>query len=164
VTLLVAALSARREKAAVSHRRSSKRCHVILCVRIGYIVSPLWMRTVIQEDRWKQADVESEAGTELVDDLPCRETSLMGIGTSPVEVELVKGSLGHDVGATLERFQIEELVFHEPVAWCGQERGARGRSRSPSPPSAWRRRSHLRTVRSVVWNSRAARLMPGVRA
>ncbi len=50
-----------------------------------------------------------------MDNLPWGETSLVGIGASQVEVELVKGSLGQKVGAVGEGFQVEELVFDEAV-------------------------------------------------
>src|SRR3972149_462329 len=70
---------------------------------------------IIEEGWGKQADVEGEAGSELLDDLPWGETSLVGIGTRQVEVELVEGSLGHELGAAAERFQVEELVFDEAM-------------------------------------------------
>jgi hypothetical protein len=39
----------------------------------------------------------------------------MGVGTSPVEVALVEGNFGQEVGAGGEGFQVEELVFNEAV-------------------------------------------------
>jgi hypothetical protein len=51
----------------------------------------------------------------LLNDLPWGEPSLVRIGPSQVEVEVVKGSLGQEVGAAGEGFQIEELPFHEGV-------------------------------------------------
>ena len=67
------------------------------------MVSTPWVETIVEEGRRKQAEAEGEAGSELLDDLPWGETSLVGIGASQVEVELVEGNLGH------------ELVFDEAV-------------------------------------------------
>ena len=39
----------------------------------------------------------------------------MGVGASQIEVELVEGNLGQEVGATLEGFQVEELVLNEAM-------------------------------------------------
>ena len=83
----------------------------------GVMVSRCWVETIIEIDRKKQADLEGEAGRELVDDLPWSESWLVRVGTSQVEVELVKGSLGQEVGPVLESFQIKELV---PL--CGMRR------------------------------------------
>ena len=68
------------------------------------MVSPLAVETVIQEGRGKQAEFKGEAGIELVDDLPWRETSLMGIGTSQVEVELVERRFAEEVGTRVKGF------------------------------------------------------------
>jgi hypothetical protein len=75
----------------------------------------LLVETIIEEGGRKQADAEGEAGSELLNDLPRGETSFMGIGASQVEVELVERSLGHELGATAEAFQVEELVFDKAV-------------------------------------------------
>ena len=50
-----------------------------------------------------------------MDDLPWSKTSLVRIGASQVEVELVEGSLGQEVGAAGEGFQVKELVFDEAM-------------------------------------------------
>ena len=42
-------------------------------------------------------------------------TSFVGVGTSEVEVELVKGSFGQEVSAAGEGFQVKELVFDEAM-------------------------------------------------
>ena len=47
-----------------------------------------------------------------------------------------------------------------PVILCGQECGARESSCKPFNPCASYRRSHLRTVGTVVRKARAAALMP----
>jgi len=73
------------------------------------------VETIIEEGRGKQAEAEGEAGGELLDDLPWGKTSLVGIGPSQVEVELVEGDLGHELGAAAESFQVEELVFDEAM-------------------------------------------------
>lgn len=75
----------------------------------------LWVETIVEEGWGKQADLEGEAGSELLDDLPWGETSLMGIGASQVEIELIERSLGQKVGAAAESFQVEELVFDPAV-------------------------------------------------
>src|SRR3990172_378897 len=81
---------------------------------------------------------EGEAGVELVDDLPWGETSLVRIGASQVEVELVEGSLGQELGAAGEGFQVEELVFDEAAGgmrscWEPKKVTARGKpEREPS--------------------------------
>jgi hypothetical protein len=80
------------------------------------MVSPLGVlrgETVIQAEGRKQADLKGEVGSELVDDLPWGEASLVGIGTSQVEIELVKGSLGHEFGTVVESFQSKELILDE---------------------------------------------------
>src|SRR5712692_996708 len=79
------------------------------------MVSTHCVETIVEEDGRKQAEVEGKAGSEVLDDLPWGETSFMGVGTSQVEVELVEGSLGQEVGAAGEGFQIEEFVFDEAV-------------------------------------------------
>jgi hypothetical protein len=73
------------------------------------------VETMIEEGGRKQADAEGEAGSELLDDLPWRETSLMRVGASQVEVELIQRSLGQELGAAAEGFQVEELIFDEAV-------------------------------------------------
>src|SRR2546427_8389984 len=62
-----------------------------------------------------QANVDGEAGVELQNDLPWSKASLVRVGTSQVEVELVEGSLGQEVGPAGESFQVKELVFDEAV-------------------------------------------------
>jgi len=79
------------------------------------IVSPRVVQVVIQENRWKQAELERPARLELFDDLPGAEILFVGIGTNEVEVELVGESLGEEVAATVERFQVKELIFDEAV-------------------------------------------------
>jgi hypothetical protein len=51
----------------------------------------------------------------LLDDLPWSETSLVRIGASQVEIELIQRSLGQELGAAAEGFQVEELIFDEAV-------------------------------------------------
>ena len=46
--------------------------------------------------------MEGKAGCELLGDLPWGETSLARVGTSQVEVELVVGDLGQELGAAGE--------------------------------------------------------------
>jgi hypothetical protein len=77
------------------------------------IVSPGVVQVVIQENRWKQAELERASRLELLDDLPRTEVLFVGIGTDEVEVELVGKSFGEEVGATVERFQVKELIFDE---------------------------------------------------
>jgi len=79
------------------------------------MVSPLGVETIIEEGGRKQADVEGEAGSELLEDLPRGETSLVRIGAGQVEVELVEGSFAKELGAVAEGFEVEELVFDEAV-------------------------------------------------
>ena len=73
------------------------------------------VETIIEEGRRKQAEIKGEAGVELLDDLPWGETSLVGVGARQVEVELIEGSLGHELGAAAEGFQVEELILDEAV-------------------------------------------------
>ncbi len=88
------------------------------------MVSPLWVwgivsrcsvETIIQVDGRKQAELEWETGSELLDDLPGSETSLVRVGPSQVEIELIERRLGQKVGAVVESFQVKELVFDEAV-------------------------------------------------
>ena len=51
----------------------------------------------------------------MLDDLPWRETSLMRVGASQVEVELIQRSLGQELGPAGKGFQVEELIFDEAV-------------------------------------------------
>lgn len=39
----------------------------------------------------------------------------MGIGPSQVEIELIEGSFGQEVGAAGEGFEVEEFVLDEPM-------------------------------------------------
>jgi len=71
------------------------------------------VETIVEEDGGKQAEAEGEAGVELLDDLPRAAVSFVGIGADEVEVELVEGSLGQEVGAAGEGFQVVELVFDQ---------------------------------------------------
>ena len=73
------------------------------------------VQVIIQEDRWKQAELEGPARLELLDDLAGAEILCVGIGTSAIEVELVSESFGKEIAATVERFQVEELIFDEAV-------------------------------------------------
>ena len=50
-----------------------------------------------------------------MDDLPWRKASFVGVGPSQVEVELVEGRLGEELGAIAEGFQVVELVFDEAM-------------------------------------------------
>jgi len=80
-----------------------------------YIVSPLRVETIVEEDGGKQTEVEGEAEIEMVKDLTGAEVSFVGIGTSEIEVEQVEGSFGQEVGGAGERFHVEELIFDEAV-------------------------------------------------
>ena len=51
----------------------------------------------------------------LVNNFPGSAKAFVGIGASQIEIELIKGSLGHKVGAIAERFQVKELIFDEAV-------------------------------------------------
>jgi len=82
---------------------------------LGGLVSRQCLETIIEEEGRKPADLEGEVWGERVDDLPWGKTSLVRIGTSPVEVELVEGSFGQEVSAAGEGFQVEELVFDQAV-------------------------------------------------
>ncbi|HKM80718.1 MAG TPA: hypothetical protein VJY15_07120 [Candidatus Acidoferrum sp.] len=79
------------------------------------IVSPGVVQVIIQEDRWKQAELERPARLELLDDLPGAEVLFVGVGADEVEVELIGKGLGKEVAAAGERFQVEELIFDETV-------------------------------------------------
>jgi hypothetical protein len=59
--------------------------------------------------------LERRAGSEPLDDLPGAEVLFVGIGPHQVEVELVEGSLGQEVGAVAKGFQVEELIFDEAM-------------------------------------------------
>ena len=54
-------------------------------------------------------------GIEFLDDLPWGETSFMGVRPSQVEIELIEGGLGEEVGAAAEGFQVVELILDEAV-------------------------------------------------
>ena len=73
------------------------------------------VETIVEKGWGKQAESQGKAGSELLDDLPWGEASFVGVGTSQIEVELVEGNLGEEVGAVLESFQVEELVFDQAV-------------------------------------------------
>jgi hypothetical protein len=55
--------------------------------------------------------LERGARFEILDDLPGAEVLFVGVGANQVEVELIGESLGKEVAAAVERFQVEELVF-----------------------------------------------------
>ena len=87
-------------------------------VKVGlerYMVSPLRVETIIEEDRGKQACIKREAGVKLVNDLPGREIFFMGIGSGQIEIELIERRLGHEFGAMAESFQIKEFIFDEAM-------------------------------------------------
>ena len=79
------------------------------------IVSPGVIEVIIQEDRWKQAELKRPAWLELLDDLPRAEVLFVGIGADEVEVELVGEGFGEEIAAAGERFQVEELIFDEAM-------------------------------------------------
>ena len=79
------------------------------------IVSPRAVQVVIQENWWKQAELERPARLELLDDLPGAEVLFVRVGTDEVEVELIGKSFGKKVCPPGERFQVEELIFDEAV-------------------------------------------------
>jgi tartrate dehydratase alpha subunit/fumarate hydratase class I-like protein len=79
------------------------------------IVSPGVVQVIVQENRWKQTELERPAGLELLDDLPRAEVLFMRVGTDQVEVELVGKGFGEEVAPTVERFQVKELIFDEAV-------------------------------------------------
>jgi hypothetical protein len=80
-----------------------------------HIVSPCVVEVVVQEHGWKQAEFERRAGSEPLDDLPGALILLVGVGACEVEVQLVGVHFGQELAAAGEVFQIEELVFFEPV-------------------------------------------------
>ena len=51
----------------------------------------------------------------MLDDLPRGLKLLVGVGPSQVEVELIEGSFGQEVGAAGEGFEIEEFILDEAV-------------------------------------------------
>ena len=67
---------------------------------------------VIQEDGWQQAEFER---SEPLDDLPRALVVFVGVRPCEVEVELVGMHLGQEVSAAGEVFEIEKLVFFEPM-------------------------------------------------
>ncbi len=79
------------------------------------IVSPGVVQVIIQENRWKQTELERPARLELLDDLPGAEVLFVGIGADEVEVELVGKSFGEKVSPPRERFQVKELIFDKAV-------------------------------------------------
>jgi len=68
---------------------------------------------IIQEDRWKQAELEGPARFELFDDLPGAEVLFVGVGAGEVEVELVGEGLARKSPRLVN--EIEELIFDEAV-------------------------------------------------
>src|SRR5260370_26258120 len=60
-------------------------------------VSPRVVQVIIQEDRWKQAELERPTRLELLDDLPGAEVLLVRVGADQVEVELVGESFGEEI-------------------------------------------------------------------
>src|SRR5271157_4422801 len=97
--------------AKVSDRATSTFCrrHRAWAKMIGVprdIVSPGVVQVIIQEDRWKQAELERPARLELLDDLPGAEVLFVGVGADEVEVELIGKGLGKEVAAAGERFQV----------------------------------------------------------
>ena len=80
-----------------------------------HIVSPLWVEVVVQEDGTEKAEFQRGARSEPLEDLPGATVLLVRVGAYEVEVELVEGSLGQEIGAAGEGFQIEELIFDEAV-------------------------------------------------
>src|SRR3972149_5728105 len=79
------------------------------------MVSRHCMETIVEEGGGKQAEVEGEAGVELLDDLPRATASFVGVGSDEGEVELIEGSLGQELGAAGESFQVVELVLDQAV-------------------------------------------------
>ena len=80
-----------------------------------HIVSPLGVEEVVQEDGAEQAEFQRRVRSEALEDLPGALVVLVRVGAHEVEVELVEGSLGQEIGAAGEGFQIEELIFDEAV-------------------------------------------------
>ena len=66
------------------------------------IVSPGVVEVILQEDGWKQAELERPARLELVDDLPGAEILFVSIGTGEIEVELVGEGFGQEITAAGE--------------------------------------------------------------
>jgi hypothetical protein len=79
------------------------------------IVSPGIIQVVIQKHRWKQAELEGEARSELLEDLPRAEVLFVGVGANQIEVDLIGEGLGEEVSPAGERFQVKELVFDEAM-------------------------------------------------
>ncbi len=76
-----------------------------------YIVSPLWVETIVEKERGKQADVEGEVGMELLDGLPGAEASFVGMGADPIGVELIEGGIGEQVGAAAASASLGSIHF-----------------------------------------------------
>jgi len=62
-------------------------------------VSPLRGEEGVQGEGREQAEAEGETRIELGEDLPGAAIMFMGVGAGEMEVGLVEGSLGEEVGA-----------------------------------------------------------------
>ena len=80
-----------------------------------HIVSPLFSQVIIQEDRWKQAEIEWGARSEPLDDLPGSLKIFVRVGSRKVEIELVGVCFGEEIATAGERLQVKELVFFETM-------------------------------------------------
>ena len=54
------------------------------------------METIVEEGGGKQAEVEGEAGVELLDDLPRATASFVGVGSDEVEVRSEERRVGKE--------------------------------------------------------------------
>jgi len=63
------------------------------------------------EDGAEEAESERTLRFELLDDVPGTGATLVRVGPSQVEIELVEGGIAQEVGATGKGLQIEELIF-----------------------------------------------------
>ena len=90
----------------------------------------------IQEHRWKQAQFERRARSEPREDRPGGLVFFVRVGPRPVEGVLGGVGLGKEVAPTREGFQIEELIFDQPMdrfhVVLGGVRGGRGGARDCS--------------------------------
>ena|SRR2546426_8548258 len=90
-------------------RRYACRCQTRVTARGNGVdrIPPLRVETVVEEDERKQAEIEGQVGIELLDDLPWREASLVGVGTGEIEIELVERGFGEELGPAPEGLQVE---------------------------------------------------------
>ncbi|PYV30150.1 MAG: hypothetical protein DMG22_21180 [Acidobacteria bacterium] len=82
-----------------------------------YIVSPLRVETIVEEDGGKQTEVEGEAEIEMVKDLTGAEVSFVGIGTSEIELP---DELPSVVGLPEQVLHIDHAAFQMALDALGE--------------------------------------------